>query len=187
MTFSTSDESAKSEDNSEDDLLANMLLRLFPSENPYGVELKKNELSGQWFIRIRGISHTKARKQAEAAAVVQFREFANYSSSLESPVSLEHTGLVRAKAKEGGYTLQPLSAALRVPIHQNGELLSMLGSSSEAVVPAYAWDFDAHGDAGSPILILSLSPPSQSRPGNAGNVSLSLDTQIRKPPRAKRT
>jgi hypothetical protein len=184
VTFSTKDKSAKSEDDSEDDLLARMLLCLFPEENPHGVELRKNDLSGHWFIRIQGISNAKARKQAESAAVVQFHQLEKYPSSLKVSTSLEHTGMVRTKEKEGGYTLQPLSAALRVPIHQNGELLSMLGSSSDAVVPAYAWDFDVQGDAGSPILILSLSPPSQSRSGAVGNKTISPHVHTGKAPLA---
>jgi hypothetical protein len=149
--------SGGSTDASDEDPLIQLLLLLFPPGNAHGLEVGRRGESGLWSLQLRGVSYTKARKQAAAAAVVQFRD--GSSSACKGRLCWEHTGLVRTKSDDGKYTLQPLSAALRIPNHQNGELLSVMGSNKDGIVSAFVWDFDAHGDAGSPMIVLSLQPP----------------------------
>jgi hypothetical protein len=136
--------------------LLQLLLILFPPGNAHGLEVIQRGEPERWFVQLRGVSHTKARRQAAAAAVVQFRDVP--SSLCEGRLCLEHTGLVRTKS-DGKYKLQPLSAALRIPNHQNGELLAGMGNDNDGVVSAFVWDFDERGDAGSPMIVLSLQPP----------------------------
>lgn len=143
----------------DEDSLIQLLLFLFPPGNAHGLDVSKRGESGQWSLQLRGVSYTKARKQAAAAAVVQFRD--GSSSACEGRLCWEHTGLVRTRSDDGKYTLQPLSAALRIPNHQNGELLSVMGTNNDGIVSAFVWDYDVHGDAGSPMIVLSLNPPSQ--------------------------
>jgi hypothetical protein len=141
---------------SDEESLVQLLLFLFPPGNAHGLDVSQRGESGLWSLQLRGVSFTKARKQAAAAAVVQFR----YASSAlcDNVLCWEHTGLVRTKSDDGKYRLQPLSAALRIPNHQNGEILSGMGSNNDGVVSAFVWDFDERGDAGSPMIVLSLQP-----------------------------
>lgn len=147
--------------------LLDLLRQLLPPGNAHGIHFTQNAASEEWSLQTDHWSHSKARRQASAAAMVQFQQRERSNYEMDATLGFQHTGWVRTKGKSGEYQLQPLSAALRI---QNKDSLPLLvsGSSEEnAIIPAFVWDFDPQGDAGAPLLILSLTPPptqQQSKP-----------------------
>ncbi|GAX27445.1 hypothetical protein FisN_23Hh091 [Fistulifera solaris] len=102
------------------------------------------------------ISKFRAQKRANGAAVLQFEDD-------HTEDTLRHTGMVRnRRMDEAGdannnstvYRLQPLSAALRINQDDVDSGTIKNGSFHAAVV----FDYDKEGDAGSPLLTLSLNP-----------------------------
>lgn len=99
------------------------------------------------------LSRFRAQKRANESAMLQIAE----QEQVED--TLQHTGIVRNRRQETTddgnlYKLQPLSAALRVDQEAVNTGLIQNGSMHAAVVFTY----DAQGDAGSPLLTLSLNP-----------------------------
>ncbi|GAX27334.1 hypothetical protein FisN_23Lh091 [Fistulifera solaris] len=101
------------------------------------------------------ISKFRAQKRANGAAVLQFED--------DMEDTLCHTGMVRnrrmdetgdANNNSTAYRLQPLSAALRINQDDVDSGTIKNGSFHAAVV----FDYDKEGDAGSPLLTLSLNP-----------------------------
>jgi hypothetical protein len=102
------------------------------------------------------ISKFRAQKRANGAAVLQFED--------DMEDTLRHTGMVRnRRLDETGdansnnstaYRLQPLSAALRI----NQDDVDSGAIKNESFHAAVVFDYDKEGDAGSPLLTLSLNP-----------------------------
>jgi len=122
------------------------------------------------------ISRMRAQTRANKAAVLQFVEREREDGATgEDGSLLVHTGIVRTRRPKDGssgdgnnsnngslYQLQPLSAALRINKKEDLESYSRI-LQKDSVVPAAVFDFDPTGDAGSPLLTLSLIPPSSSQ------------------------
>jgi hypothetical protein len=131
-------------------------------QDSYGVQLAFNDShsptttgtsSSLWLQA--PLSRTRAQKRASGAVVLQF------SHADAADHTLQHTGIVRNKRNDSTtnskgyrYQLQPLSAALRVSQADLDSGTIPNGSLHAAVV----FDYDATGDAGAPLLILSLNP-----------------------------
>ena len=110
------------------------------AQESYGVSLLEDDLTLQ-----APLSRFKARQRAGQTPILQMTPDKD---------TLLHTGIIRnrnEKTDDNLYSLQPLSAALR--IQPESEAL-VEGSCHAAVV----WDYDRAGDAGSPLLTLSLDP-----------------------------
>ncbi|KAL7565242.1 hypothetical protein ACA910_014540 [Epithemia clementina (nom. ined.)] len=121
-----------------------------------------NDESSQYWLQAP-LSRFRAQKRANQAAILQFRE------DEASKDTLLHTGLVRNKnqlepgggdgSSEGGgknfYQLRPLSAALRVSQKEDVESGHITNGSLH---PAVVFEYDPAGDAGAPLLTLSLNP-----------------------------
>lgn len=122
-------------------------------QDTYGVKLV--ESGGELWLHAP-LSRFRAQKRANAAAVLQFSE-------KETPDdTLSHTGVVRNRRPDGQtdkksdmYQLQPLSAALRVSQKEDVDTGHIQNGSLH---PAVVFDYDPAGDAGSPLLTLSLNP-----------------------------
>jgi len=112
------------------------------------------------------LSRRRAQKRAAAAAVLQFAFSDNVDRGDDAddgdavkPTFLQHTGWVRNRrpkddsdSSSNYYQLQPLSAALRVGQADVAQIPT--GSRHAAVV----FEYDVQGDAGSPLLTLTLNP-----------------------------
>ena len=134
-------------------------------QKSYGIDLIEDE-NGELFLQAP-VSRLRAQKRANRSPVLQISD--DFCED-----TLKHTGVVRIrreeKSEEGEnlYKFRPLSAALRVNQKEDvdaGNIQS--GSMHTAVV----FDYDAAGDAGSPLITLSLNsaPRERLRFGNDGN------------------
>ena len=98
------------------------------------------------------ITRHRAQKRANGAAILQFHNARDDT--------LNHTGMARIKRddelsdKGNLYKLKPLSAALRVSQEDVNSGTVQNGSLHAVVV----FDYDSTGDAGAPLLTLSLNP-----------------------------
>ena len=126
-------------------------------QKSYGVDLLEDE-NGQ-VVLYAPVSRLKAQKRANRSPVLQVADDLREDT-------LKHTGVVRIRVedkaadKENPYQLQPLSAALRVNQKEGVESSNIqTGSMQTAVV----FDYDATGDAGAPLITLSLSSAPKER------------------------
>lgn len=125
------------------------------AQDSYGVKLVYTENGDDTVLSLEApLSRFRAQKRANKAAILQFADKVKHHED-----TLEHTGIVRNRRQETGedgnlYQLQPLSAALRVNQEDVDAGLIQNGSMHAAVVFTY----DAQGDAGDPMLTLSLNP-----------------------------
>ena len=151
-------------------------------QDTYGVKLvvtSSKEDTGSKNIWLEApVSRMRAQKLASSAAVLQFTDAVDRDQIVHdggSTDTLRHTGIVRNKRQrnketsdEDGaktfastesnvdsiYELQPLSAALRV----NKDDVLNGNVQNGSMHPAVVFDYDLAGDAGSPLLTLSLNP-----------------------------
>eukprot|EP00977_Amphora_coffeiformis_P003673 scaffold710_cov171-Amphora_coffeaeformis.AAC.42 len=134
-------------------------------QKSYGIDMIEDE-AGELFLQAP-VSRLRAQKRANRSPVLQVED-----DLVED--TLKHTGVVRTRRgenvdeKDNLYHLQPLSAALRVSQKEDvdgGNIQT--GSLHTAVV----FEFDAAGDAGAPLITLSLnsSPRERLKFGNDGN------------------
>ena len=97
------------------------------------------------------LSRQRARRMASRAGLLQFR-------ACDQEDSMQHTGILRTRNKTGErkrpHSFLPLSAALRVSHWAVDRGIIRDGSIHAAVV----FSLDRMGDAGSPLLTLSLNP-----------------------------
>jgi len=125
-------------------------------QESYGIRLITKS-SGQVSLKAP-ISRMKAQKRAAGTPVVQFRD--HKTGDYGDADTLTHTGFVRTRRPDQdptdrSYHFLPLSAALRVSQKDDIETGHIEeGSIHSAVV----FDYDLLGDAGSPLLTLSLNP-----------------------------
>jgi hypothetical protein len=125
------------------------------AQETYGVKLVYREAIDDDTMSLEApLSRFRAQKRANEAAILQFMD-----QDKQGEVTLMHTGVVRNRRQESEedgnlYQLQSLSAALRVTQEEIGSGHIQDGSMHAAVVFAY----DMQGDAGSPMLTLSLNP-----------------------------
>lgn len=123
------------------------------------------ELSDGQIVLKAPISRTKALRRAARTPILQFRApkpgdngDLSTSSSLED--TLTHTGFLRTRKanqdpSDRSYHFLPLSAALRVSQRDDVDT----GRIEEGSIhPAVVFDYDVAGDAGSPLITLSLNP-----------------------------
>lgn len=132
-------------------------------QETFGIKIENNGENDQPPFLWSPLSRHRAQKQANLAAVLQF---------LDEPEplggSLVHTGLVRNKNQQQNseqqqqqqsdgnfYRLQPLSAALRVSQKEDVDSGNIQNGSLHSAV---VFHYDPTGDAGLPLLTLSLNP-----------------------------
>ena len=135
-------------------------------QKSYGIDMIEDE-NGDLCLQAP-LSRLRAQKRANRSPVLQVED-----DSVED--TLRHTGVVRTRREEENidekdnlYNLQPLSAALRVSQKEDvdgGNIQT--GSLHTAVV----FEFDAAGDAGAPLITLSLNsaPRERLKFGSDGN------------------
>ena len=126
-------------------------------QETYGVKLiqQDDEETGRIQSIQAPLSRLRAQKRANKAAVLQFKEDETQNDTLL------HTGFVRIKnprpSEQDGnsnfYLLRPLSVALRVAQKEDVESGKITHGSLH---PAVIFDYDPAGDAGAPLLTLSL-------------------------------
>lgn len=119
------------------------------SQETYGVKLVE-DANGEGYIQVPQ-SRLKAQKRASKVPILQFKEGAQSDM-------LDHTGSVRTRrdevdADQSIYRIQTLSAALRASQAEIEGGIIFDGSSHTAVI----CDYDLLGDAGEPLLTLSLN------------------------------
>jgi hypothetical protein len=138
-----------------------MMMELFNKkvQESYGIRLV--ELSDGQLALKAPMSRNKAQKRAARTPILQFREpKAGDRGNDDLSETLTHTGFLRTrKAQQDptdrSYHFLPLSAALRVS--QKEDVLT--GRIEEGSIHAsVVFDYDLTGDAGSPLLTLSLNP-----------------------------
>ena len=122
------------------------------AQETYGVKLVEHDDGTKWLQA--PLSRFKAQKRANKAAVLQF------AGDNVADDTIQHTGVVRNKNEnrqdgENFYKLQPLSAALRVSQKEDVESGNIQDGSLHAAI---VFDYDPAGDAGAPLLTLSLNP-----------------------------
>ena len=105
------------------------------------------------------MSRTKAQKRAANTPILQFRA-PKPGDQVEAEGMLTHTGFLRSRKQnqdptDRSYHFLPLSAALRVSQKDDVDTGRIEDGS---IHPAVVFDYDLIGDAGSPLLILSLNP-----------------------------
>lgn len=128
------------------------------AQETYGVKVVPEDEDQLWLEA--SLSRFKAQKRAQLTPILQF-------SDLGTDDTLSHTGIVRNRQEEqtsekgnedeqksNFYRLQMLSAALRVQQEDVDNGTVQTGSRHPAVV----FDYDTAGDAGAPLLTLSLNP-----------------------------
>jgi hypothetical protein len=127
-------------------------------QESYGIKMTEDE-NGEIFLQAP-VSRMRAQKRAAQSPVLQVADDFQQET-------LKHTGVVRSRRAETPeedasniYQLQPLSAALRVNQKEDvdgGQVQT--GSMHTAVV----FHYDAAGDAGAPLLTLSLNSAPRER------------------------
>lgn len=134
-------------------------------QKSYGIDMVEDE-DGELFLQAP-VSRLRAQTRASRSPVLQVAD--DFKED-----TLKHTGVARTRSqgnldqKDSLYQLQPLSAALRVSQKDDvdgGNIQT--GSMHTAVV----FDYDPAGDAGAPLITLSLnaSPRERLRFGNDGS------------------
>ncbi len=136
-----------------------MIMDLFNKkvQESYGVRLV--ELNDGQLVLKAPISRTKALKRASRTPVLQFRAPKPGDNNGELK-ALTHTGFLRSRkatqdASDRSYHFLPLSAALRVSQKDDVDTGRIEVGS---IHPAVVFDYDLAGDAGSPLITLSLNP-----------------------------
>lgn len=134
-------------------------------QKSYGIDMMEDE-SGEISLQAP-VSRLRAQKRANRSPVLQVADDFHEDT-------LKHTGKVRTRRQDAGeddsklYQLQPLSAALRVNQKEDVDAGNIqTGSMHTAVV----FDYDAAGDAGAPLITLTLNsaPRERLRFGSDGN------------------
>jgi hypothetical protein len=133
-------------------------------QKSYGIDLlvgEGEENDGEVTLQAP-VSRLRAQKRANRSPVLQVAD-----DLCED--TLKHTGVVRTRRSEKStdkeestnlYQLQPLSAALRVNQREDVEVGNIqTGSMHTAVV----FDYDATGDAGAPLITLTLNSSPRDR------------------------
>ena len=126
-------------------------------QESYGIRLiDKND--GELTLKAP-MSRTKAQKRTAKTPILQFRA-PKPGDHVESEGMLTHTGFLRSRKQnqdptDRSYHFLPLSAALRVSQKDDVDTGRIEDGS---IHPAVVFDYDLIGDAGSPLLILSLNP-----------------------------
>jgi len=126
-------------------------------QESYGIRLIQGN-DGELALKAP-MSRTKAQKRAANTPILQFRA-PKPGDQVESEGMLTHTGFLRSRKQnqdptDRSYHFLPLSAALRVSQKDDVDTGRIEDGS---IHPAVVFDYDLIGDAGSPLLILSLNP-----------------------------
>jgi hypothetical protein len=126
-------------------------------QKSYGIDLIEDD--NNELVLQAPISRLRAQKRANRSPVLQVADDLHEDT-------LQHTGVVRTRRKDRDtekdnlYHLQPLSAALRVNQKEDVEAGNIqTGSMHTAVV----FDYDATGDAGLPLITLTLNSSPRER------------------------
>lgn len=142
-----------------------MITELFNKkvQESYGIRLvEMNNKDGELALKAP-MSRTKAQKRAAQTPILQFREPkpGDRGNDCDLSETLTHTGFLRTRKAQQDTTVDrsyhflPLSAALRVSQKDDVDTGRIEEGSIHAAV---VFDYDLTGDAGSPLLTLSLNP-----------------------------
>ena len=125
-------------------------------QESYGIRLIEKS-DGQLALKAP-MSRNKAQKRAARTPILQFRE--PKPGDHGDADTLTHTGFLRSRKLDQdrgdrSYHFLPMSAALRVSQKDDVDT----GRIEEGSIhPAVVFDYDVAGDAGAPLLTLSLNP-----------------------------